>query len=184
MTDARNAQLQALARNNRWSNHRLLGAVAALGRQAFAAPRPGFFPSLRATLNHLHAVDLYYIDALEGGGRGRAAFRDASDHDDPAALAADQAAADARLIAVCDGLPDGGADRVIVTDRGDAGRFEERCGDLLLHLFLHQTHHRGQAHAMLSHAGAAPPQLDEFFLAFDRADDIDAALAAAATGER
>jgi DinB family len=33
--------------------------------------------------------------------------------------------------------------------------------------FLHQTHHRGQAHAMLSGTGVAPPQLDEFLLAND-----------------
>jgi uncharacterized damage-inducible protein DinB len=36
---------------------------------------------------------------------------------------------------------------------------------LLLHLFQHQIHHRGQAHAMLSGTGIKPPQLDEFFSA-------------------
>ena len=40
----------------------------------------------------------------------------------------------------------------------------ERADRLLLHLFQHDIHHRGQAHAMLSGTGAAPPpQLDEFF---------------------
>jgi uncharacterized damage-inducible protein DinB len=34
---------------------------------------------------------------------------------------------------------------------------------LLLHLFQHQIHHRGQAHAMLSATSVRPPQLDEFF---------------------
>ena len=34
---------------------------------------------------------------------------------------------------------------------------------LLAHLFEHQAHHRGQAHAMLSGTAVAPPQLDEFF---------------------
>jgi hypothetical protein len=34
---------------------------------------------------------------------------------------------------------------------------------LLLHLFQHQIHHRGQAHAMLSGTSGPPPQLDEFF---------------------
>jgi uncharacterized damage-inducible protein DinB len=36
---------------------------------------------------------------------------------------------------------------------------------LLLHLFQHQVHHRGQAHAMLSATTVPPPQLDEFFAA-------------------
>jgi len=35
----------------------------------------------------------------------------------------------------------------------------------LLHLFQHQIHHRGQAHAMLSGTSVKPPQLDEFFMA-------------------
>ena len=33
----------------------------------------------------------------------------------------------------------------------------------LSHLFNHQTHHRGQAHGMLSGSWVRPPQLDEFF---------------------
>ncbi len=32
------------------------------------------------------------------------------------------------------------------------------------HVFMHQTHHRGQAHAMLSSTAVAPPQLDEFLM--------------------
>ena len=43
----------------------------------------------------------------------------------------------------------------------------ERIGDLLAHLFMHQIHHRGQVHAMLSGTSVKPPQLDEFFLDYD-----------------
>ena len=35
-----------------------------------------------------------------------------------------------------------------------------RCDHILLTLFNHQTHHRGQAHDMLSQTGVAPPVLD------------------------
>ena len=51
----------------------------------------------------------------------------------------------------------------------------EKVGDILAHLFVHQIHHRGQAHAMLSGTKVAPPQLDEFFLTGDgprNADDL------------
>ena len=44
----------------------------------------------------------------------------------------------------------------------------ERLGAVLAHLFLHQVHHRGQAHAMLAGTRVPPPQLDEFFLDYDR----------------
>src|SRR3954466_10258424 len=54
----------AMAGNNAWSNHRLLTAAQELTVEEFAEHRPGFFPSLRATLNHILWVDIYYIDAL------------------------------------------------------------------------------------------------------------------------
>jgi uncharacterized damage-inducible protein DinB len=40
----------------------------------------------------------------------------------------------------------------------------ERAGHVLAHLFNHQTHHRGQVHAMLAGTAVAPPQLDEFMM--------------------
>lgn len=43
----------------------------------------------------------------------------------------------------------------------------ERAEDVLSHLFQHQTHHRGQVHAMLAGSSIAPPQLDEFIVADD-----------------
>ena len=40
----------------------------------------------------------------------------------------------------------------------------DRVGHVLAHLFAHQVHHRGQAHAMLSATAVPPPQLDEFLM--------------------
>src|ERR1051325_1263042 len=65
---------RAMALNNAWSNRRLLAACAGLSDEEFAAARVSFFPSLKATLNHILIVDWYYIDALEAGGRGYAIF--------------------------------------------------------------------------------------------------------------
>ena len=53
-------------------------------------------------------------------------------------------------------------DRIIQVHRGTRIQ-HERADRLLLHLFQHQIHHRGQAHAMLSGTTVKPPQLDEFF---------------------
>ena len=167
MTDRLARHMRAMARNNAYANARLLGAVAELDADAFAAQRTSFFPSLRATLNHSHAVDQYYIDALEEGGRGRAAFTQAPDFANPAALRDAQAVSDRRLIAFCDGLDGPDLDRRVPTDRGPE-TVPERVDALLAHLFQHQIHHRGQAHAMLAETSVPPPQLDEFFLDFDR----------------
>jgi uncharacterized damage-inducible protein DinB len=61
---------RAFAYNNAWANHRLLGACAELAQGEFEVERTGFFPSLQATLNHIYVVDLFYVDALEGGWLG------------------------------------------------------------------------------------------------------------------
>jgi uncharacterized damage-inducible protein DinB len=169
MTDRLVAHFRAMARYNAWANDRLLGACEALDTAAFGAPRTSFFPSLRETFNHTYAVDQYYLDALEQGGLGAAAFRDAPVFVEATPLRAAQAVSDRRLIAFCDRLTTADLDRSVFTDRGPRhGRWLERIDALLAHLFQHQIHHRGQAHAMLAGTDVAPPQLDEFFLDFDR----------------
>lgn len=57
--------------------------------------------------------------------------------------------------------------RRVPFDRGARGRPLDRIDRTLAHLFMHQTHHRGQVHAMLSGTAVAPPQLDEFLMETD-----------------
>jgi uncharacterized damage-inducible protein DinB len=159
--------LRRMAENNLLSNDRLCRAVLALKPGEFEAPRTSFFPSIKATLNHILSIDLFYLDMVEEGGIGLALFDRWRDFDDPATLAAAQGDFDRRLLVFCAGLDAGDLDRRVQTDRGDAGRIPERIGDLLAHLFVHDIHHRGQVHAMLSATSVPPPQLDEFFLDYD-----------------
>ncbi|MBP0447055.1 DinB family protein [Roseomonas sp. SSH11] len=155
---------RAMAHNNAWANHRLLSACLALAPEEFTRRRTGFFPSLRATLNHILVIDHFYVDAMEGGRLGPAAWSDPEPCTTPAALQAAQAAVDKRLIALLRGMEAAGLERIVAVHRGERVQ-HERMDRLLLHLFQHQIHHRGQAHAMLSGSPVAPPQLDEFFAA-------------------
>jgi uncharacterized damage-inducible protein DinB len=157
-----------MAGNNRWSNARLHAACIALLPGEWEAGRTSFFPSLAQTLHHIHAVDLYYLDALTEGGKGPRAFREAPAFAGARDLAAAQETLDHRLITFCGGLTPDRAQSAVLTDRGAKGRPAERIDHLLLHLFQHQVHHRGQAHAMLSSTSVKPPQLDDFFLTFER----------------
>ena len=173
--------LYTMACNNAWANHRLLRACEALSQQEFVAPRTGFFPSIMATLNHILTVDWYYVDALERS------LQDEPPHAEPwrffdppqpfdtaAALSVEQHAIDRRLVELCAALTDADVERVIRVPRR-AGVQEETVTRLLAHLFQHQIHHRGQAHAMLAGTSVAPPQLDEFFCANEaqlRADEL------------
>jgi uncharacterized damage-inducible protein DinB len=153
---------RAFAYNNAWANCRLLAACANLNQQAFEAERTGFFPSLQKTLNHVYIVDLFIVDALEGGWLGPKAFANRVPCPSLAELRRAQAAVDQRLIAVCDALTPDLLDGIVRVNR-DPKVQTERRDRLLMHLFQHQIHHRGQAHAMLSATAIAPPQLDEFF---------------------
>ncbi|MBZ9771330.1 DinB family protein [Mesorhizobium sp. CO1-1-8] len=159
--------LRRMARNNLWSNDRLYRAVLALQPGEFEAERTSFFPSIKATLNHILAVDYLYLDFLEEGGLGAAAHDDYVPFDELQALFAAQAAADRRLIAFCERLSADDLDRRVITDRREDGMIPERIGDILAHVFLHDIHHRGQVHAMLSGTSVKPPQLDEFLLDYD-----------------
>lgn len=159
---------RGMARNNAWANRKLLAACVSLGAEEFGAPRVGFFPSIRETLTHLHLVDQYYLDALEDGGLGREVYRRAVPFAEPEQLRGAQEISDRRLIDFCDELAPDDLDWCVLTDRGPSGSIPERMPNLLAHLFQHQIHHRGQAHAMLAGTRIHPPQLDEFFLDYDR----------------
>jgi uncharacterized damage-inducible protein DinB len=153
---------RAFACNNAWANHRLLTACAKLSQDEFQLDRTGFFPSLQKTVNHIYVIDLFYVDALEGGSLGPRAFRNAVPYPAAAGLQAAQAAIDRRLIGFCDALTVQRLNHIVRVHRD--GRVQsERCDRLLMHLFQHDIHHRGQAHAMLSGTAVKPPQLDEFF---------------------
>jgi uncharacterized damage-inducible protein DinB len=99
-----------MACNNAWSNHRLLKACAQLSPAEFAARRTSFFPSIKATYNHIVTVDWLYIDMLERAVQGRPPnmetgkfFEPEEPFDTCALLAEAQQAADRRLIALCAG---------------------------------------------------------------------------------
>ncbi|MDI1263619.1 MAG: DinB family protein [bacterium] len=153
---------RTMAYNNAWANHRLLSACSALTPEEFVAKRTGFFPSLRATLNHILIIDHFYVDAMEGGTLGPAAWANQEPCLTIAELKQTQAAVDRRLLSIVETLDSAALQRIVSVHRG-ATIQRERMDRLLLHLFQHQVHHRGQAHAMLSSTSIKPPQLDEFF---------------------
>jgi uncharacterized damage-inducible protein DinB len=149
-----------LAYNNALANIRLHRACAALQPGEFEAKRTSFFPSIKSTLNHILTVDWFYVDALEGGTLGLRAFDIEEPFDKLEDLSRQQADVDRRLVVLCEGLTPETTTRTVAIQR-------RRADDVLSHLLQHQTHHRGQVHAMLAGTSVAPPQLDEFIVADD-----------------
>jgi uncharacterized damage-inducible protein DinB len=169
--------LQIQARANRLANHRLHTAMTALTPADFHAPRISFFPSLATTLNHILVVDQYYVGALYAEPHLPKRFDDFLPAADLAEWAARQRLCDERLIDFCDRLDAVACNAVVQMDRGGGKVQRDLARHVLSHLFMHQTHHRGQVHAMLSGTSAKPPQLDEFLMPSDaqfRAADMAA----------
>ena len=151
--------------NNSYANRTLYEAIAGMDQAKLTERRPGFFPSLSKTLNHIRKVDAFYLDALNGTDIGRGVYA-LPDIEDVNALAEEQSRLDMDLVSFCNGDID--LDRCMAVERPGT-QTQERIGALLPHLFQHQIHHRGQAHVQMSDAGIAPPQLDDFFLEWERA---------------
>jgi uncharacterized damage-inducible protein DinB len=156
---AMKAHFQRMAAYNRWANARLFEAAGKLPPEAFAAPRSGFFPSLLKTLNHILVGDTVWMGRLDGAGSSITSL-DQILHTDLAALTAARIAMDNRIVAFVDAVAPArlAEDLVYRTVAGDPMRTQ--VTQVLAHFFNHQTHHRGQAHAMLSSTDVAPPSLD------------------------
>lgn len=161
-----------LARNNALANRRLHLACAALAPGEWEAKRTSFFPSIKATLNHIHVIDRFYLDAVAGGTLGPAAWADPEPCATIADLVAAQAPLDADAIRLCEALTPSDLSRRVEIRRADRVQVET-LADTLMHLFLHDQHHRGQVHAMLAGTSVEPPQLDEFFMTDDAAARIN-----------
>jgi len=159
-------QFKQLAAYNRWANARLYAAALELSNQAYRLHIGVFFGSLHGTLNHLLLTDRLWLKRLTGEG-DHPDHLDAILYEDRAELARARIAEDDRLVAIVDKYDDAALRRLHSYKTTSGMPQSQILVDILMHLFNHQTHHRGQAHACLSIlTGSAPPSLD--LLVFQR----------------
>ena len=149
--------LRRMARYNRWANQCLYAACRELPAAEYRKPRAAFFGSLHGTLNHILVGDQLWLARIEGQAPPALKL-----DDQPCAsleeLQAARTAEDARMIRLVDGYREDELGRTIsyrrVTRPGAVSTPLHLCW---LHLFNHQTHHRGQAHDQLSQTAVPPP---------------------------
>ena len=153
-----------MARYNQWMNSRTYAAAAQLDRDALHRDRGAFFGSLFDTLNHIAVADLIWLQRFSSC-QGLAPLRTALAHlPSPTSLRqplATELPGLAALRSQLDGVISDMASRIdapllatTLTYRNTAGQPQARnFGQLLLHFFNHQTHHRGQASTLLFQAG-------------------------------
>ncbi len=170
-------QFAAMARNALWSNHRLHTACSKLEPDEYYKQRPSFFGTIHATLTHIASVDQLYVARLGGTRLTKAESLDQETYEDLKSVSQAQHTVDEALVRFCDALDDRSMARVVRFTNTEDVENADPVAHILSHLFVHQIHHRGQVHDMLSATPVAPPQLDEFFLSGDlprRRDELAA----------
>jgi uncharacterized damage-inducible protein DinB len=155
-----------LAQYNAWANWRIYEASAQLSDAERKAARPCFFGSIHRTLNHILVGDRVWLSRLTARESGITSL-DQELYSDFGELRAARVTEDERLIGVV-GSYDEAELAGFLSYRSMEGE-DKRVPlvQVLGHVFNHQTHHRGQVHALLSATAAAPPSLDLILLGWD-----------------
>jgi uncharacterized damage-inducible protein DinB len=148
---------------NAWANARLYAAVARLSPEQYRAERGAFFKSVHGTLNHLLVTDRIWMRRFTGVGdapnRLDAILFETFDE-----LRAAREAEDRRIVEFVDGLDEARIAGTIKYRRvSSPEQFEQQLAPALAHWFNHQTHHRGQVHALLTGLIGEAPELDLLF---------------------
>ena len=144
------ARYRMFAGYNAWCNERLYDAAAKVSDADYRAPRGVFFKSLHGTLNHLLVGDLIWMKRFTGAGEQPASL-DAILYDEFDALRAARRSQDTLIARYIERLSESDLTRVIrYRTVVNPQTIEQALAPALDHFFNHQTHHRGQAHALLS----------------------------------
>jgi len=152
-------EFSVLARYNQWAGVRLSEDLAALPPMELTRSLPVDFGSILGILNHLVLADMLWLSRFTGQGPTPGRIDDAPCPDLPSINGA-RRALDARIMDYVRSLPPDASDAVLQYRDTKGSPHSGRLGPLLMHFFNHQTHHRGQVHALASMAGCAPRNLD------------------------
>jgi uncharacterized damage-inducible protein DinB len=160
------AWVRMMARYNEGMNRRIYAAAGQLDEAARTLDRGAFWGSIHATLNHLLWADLLWMSRFSGWERPAYGMKAGlAMHATLSTLADARAATDAKLLAWAETLDAAWLEGDLTWFSGVAQRDMRQPKALLVtHMFNHQTHHRGQVHAMLTEAGAWPADTDLFLV--------------------
>ena len=157
---------RAMAAYNAEMNRRLYGAAARLSDEARRAQRGAFWGSIHATLNHLLWGDTNWMHRFAGWPPTTQPMKQSTElHDRFEDLHAARLRADADIIAWAAALQPDWLAQDLTWYSGALQK--DLCmprGFLVAHMFNHQTHHRGQVHAMITQAGEQTGDTDLFIV--------------------
>ena len=154
--------VRTMAAYNAEMNRRLYAAAARLPDEARRADRGAFFKSIHGTLCHLVWGDRMWMSRFDGWERPPVPIAESAGMiGDFATLAAERAKADQGIEAWAGRVDDAWLAQDLTWVSGAARREMRRPRTFLVaHFFNHQTHHRGQAHALITAGGEATGDTD------------------------
>lgn len=151
-----------MAAYNTEMNRRIYDAASRLDDAARLQDRGAFFGSIQGTLSHLMWGDAMWMSRFDGWERPGCGIKDSPRlHGDFAAMRVARAAADQRIEDWAARLDEAR----LAADFTWHSMATNRSTTMPLwipvaHMFNHQTHHRGQVHALLTAAGVIPADTD------------------------
>ncbi|PZO03672.1 MAG: damage-inducible protein DinB [Hyphomicrobiales bacterium] len=156
------AYVRTMARYNAWQNRSLYAAAATLDDVARRQDRGAFFRSIHGTFCHLLWADRMWLSRFAGTPKPAVRIHESGElvaaWDD---LVAERKAFDTTITDWADALsPDWLSGDLTWFSGATQREMSKPVGLLVAHMFNHQTHHRGQVHAMLTAAGAKPEDTD------------------------
>lgn len=156
--------VRTMARYNRWQNNGLVSILEGMPPAELDRDRGAFFGSIRATLNHLLWGDRIWMSRIDGWVAPQGGIAESVRLTPTlAAWKADRQRADAKFVHWAETLRPARLRSTLRWHSGALGREVEKPLALCVaHMFNHQTHHRGQVHAMLTAAGQTPQASDLF----------------------
>lgn len=158
-----------MARYNEWANGRLYEAASDLSDDEFRRDVGAVFRSMQGTLNHVLAADRIWMKRFSGEGEAPAAL-DAILYPAFPALRLAREAEDKRIVGwIEEATEEKLAGRFSYMTVTDMRTISQNLAPALHHVFNHQTHHRGQAHMILTVLGRASVPLDLIY--FQRTDE-------------
>jgi uncharacterized damage-inducible protein DinB len=151
-----------MAAYNSEMNRRLYAAAGAVPDVARRAERGAFFGSLHGTLCHLLWADRIWMSRFAGWPKPPGGIKESPRLiEDWESLRAARAEADAEIESWAAGLTQDWLAAPFTWFSGATGREMTRPAWVLVaHLFNHQTHHRGQAHCLVTQAGIRTEDTD------------------------
>ncbi|WP_256749672.1 DinB family protein [Mesorhizobium sp. Mes31] len=154
---------------NQWANSRIYDAAAELDDEEFNRDVGAFFGSMMGTLNHLLTADRIWMKRFTGEGDAPTTL-DAILYRALPGLRMAREAEDKRIVDWVGGLSDKAlTGRFTYMTVSDMRTVSQRLAPALDHVFNHQTHHRGQAHAILTILGR--PSLGLDLMLFQRTEE-------------